>query len=72
MSEHAPIPREIALQLCTQIREENKKKKLKFLGFQCWGCYKWANGDPDKMCVSSKEGYRGCYMVNKRFDEQNA
>ena len=62
------IPRDVAVQLCNEIREENRGKWYSFARWQCCGCTKFAKGDPDKICLSNKEGYRGCILVNKRYD----
>ena len=69
MSKPTPIPREIALRLCKEICEENARKKIKFLGLQCWGCLKFGKGDPEKMCLSNGADYNGCQMINKRYAE---
>jgi len=61
------IPREVALKLCDEIRSENKQKWFSFGRLQCWGCYKWAKGGTEKLCLSS-EG--GCNLVNKRYKLQ--
>jgi hypothetical protein len=61
------IPREVALQLCAEIHEENRGKWYRFAHLQCWGCMSFAKGNPDKMCLSSQEGYRGCNLINKRY-----
>lgn len=66
------IPRDMALQLCNEIREENRGKWYSFAWVQCWGCTKFSKGNPDKMCFSNKEGYRGCHLVNKRHDKFNS
>ena len=58
------IPREIAIKLCDEIQAENKKKLFSLGKLQCRSCYKWAKGDREKMCLSSKEG---CNQVNKRY-----
>ncbi len=60
-----PIPKSVALKLCAEISE--KKRKRWFT--QCWGCWKASKGDTAKMCVSGSPDYRGCRLVNKRFDE---
>ena len=65
-----PIPKEQALQLCAQIREENRHKWYTPAGMMCWGCVKFSKGDPAKMCVSLQPDYRGCYQVNARYDQQ--
>ena len=58
------IPREVALKLCDETRAENKQKWFSIGRLQCWGCYKWAKGNVEKLCLSS-EG--GCNQVNKRY-----
>ena len=65
-----PIPEDIALQICEEIREKNKKKKLSFAKVQCWGCMKYSKkkGDNKNRCIFSKEDNRGCQLVNKIFD----
>ena len=61
------IPRETDMQLYAQIRKENRGKWHRFTHLQCWGCMINAEGNPDKMCLSSPEGYSGCNLVNKRY-----
>jgi len=51
------IPKAIALQLCAWIRKENRCKWYRFAHLQCWGCMSFTKGNPDKMCLSSQEGY---------------
>jgi hypothetical protein len=58
------IPREVAMKLCDEIRAENKRKRFSIGRLQCWGCYQWARGDTEKLCLSSKEG---CNLVNNRY-----
>jgi len=61
----APVPWEIVLKLCEEIREENSRKKLRFLSFralQCQGCETFSKGDPAKMCIAN-----GCSLVNARY-----
>jgi hypothetical protein len=54
--------------LCERIRSENEDQRLTFNGLWCWGCIKFAHGDPNKMCVSNTPDYRGCAQVNARYD----
>jgi len=61
------IPREVALKLCNEIRSENKQKWFSLGWLQCWGCYKWAKGDAEKLCLSSEQG---CNLINKRYKLQ--
>jgi len=59
------IPRDVAFQLCEEIRKEKGVK----LFSQCWGCVKFSKNDPDKMCFSGPD-YRGCKWVNDRYDKR--
>lgn len=61
------IRRDVALLLCIAIRQENRGKWYTIAGLQCWGCLRFSKGDPAKMCLSRREGYRGCNLVNKRY-----
>jgi hypothetical protein len=58
------IPKDRALELCEEIRKEKSGRPFT----QCWGCVKFSKGNPDKMCLSSKPGNRGCKLVNERYD----
>ncbi|OGS41520.1 MAG: hypothetical protein A3K67_00960 [Euryarchaeota archaeon RBG_16_62_10] len=60
-----PIPREVAERLCGEIAAVKGKK----LFSQCWGCLKFSKGDFSKMCAANGPGFRGCKLVNKRYDE---
>lgn len=64
------IPKEEALHLCAETREEHRRKPYTFGALMCWGCVKFSKGDPAKMCISSRPDYRGCYQVNARYDRQ--
>jgi hypothetical protein len=64
------IPKETALQLCAEIRQEVRGKWYTFAGLQCWGCATFSKGDPAKMCVSSRPDFRGRALVNARYDRQ--
>jgi hypothetical protein len=58
------IPKDMAFQLCEEIRKEKAGKRFT----QCWGCVKFSKGDPAKMCLSSRPDYRGCKLVNECYD----
>lgn len=62
------IPRETAFKLCAEIREENRQS-FSLARVQCWGCTRYAKGDPDRMCLTSQAGNRGCNLVNKRYEQ---
>jgi len=59
------IPREVAIQLCAEIRQEKEHKWFS----QCWGCVKFSKGDFAKMCASSRTDYRGCNLINELYDK---
>lgn len=61
------IPRDAALLICAAIRRESYGKWYTFTGLQCWGCMRFSKGDPAKMYLSKRLGYRGCKLVNKRY-----
>ena len=65
------ISKETALQLCAEIREENRGKWYRFARLQCWGCTTYAKRNPDKMCLRSPEGYSGCNLINKRYAQRS-
>jgi len=61
------IHREVALLLCAAIRREKRGKWYTLAGLQCWACLRFSKGDLEKMCLSRREGHRGCKLVNKRY-----
>jgi hypothetical protein len=71
MNERIGLSKETALQLCAEIRQQYGGKWYTFAGWQCWGCVRFSKGDPDKMCLSSQPDYRGCNLVNARYQRQN-
>lgn len=58
------IPKDAALRVCEEIRKEKSGRPFT----QCWGCVKFSKGDLSKMCLSATPGYRGCKLVNERYD----
>ncbi len=66
------IPKEQALQLCAEIRNEFQGKWWTLAGWQCWGCSTFSRGDLTKRCVASQVDYRGCNLVNARYDKMAA
>ncbi|MFX1312005.1 MAG: hypothetical protein ACFFHD_05285 [Promethearchaeota archaeon] len=67
-----PIPEDVALHLCEEIREQNHKKKFNLARWQCWGCMKYSNKKNDirHRCIFNKEDNRGCHLVNKIYDDR--
>jgi len=53
------IPKELALKLCGEIRQENRRAWYTLTAGQCWGCMTFTKGDPAKMCG----GVVGCNLV---------
>jgi len=60
-----PIPLETARRICREIR----KKKSSKLFTQCWGCVKATKGMEERMCFFKPPEFRGCALVNRRFEE---
>jgi hypothetical protein len=65
------IPKEAAIALCAEIRQQYLGKWWTFAGMQCWGCTTFSQGDPVKMCVSSRPDYRGCNLVTARYERRD-
>ncbi len=62
------IPGDLALQLCSEFRQDTRGKCYAFAWLQCWGCMRFSKGNPDKMCL----GGRQCYnLFNKRYARQS-
>lgn len=72
MSENI-IPFEIAVKICDEVRENNKKKLLSVGKGMCWGCIKFSKDDVKKRCFfnSEKNDNRGCFQINNLFDSGN-
>ena len=64
------IPKEVALQLCEDVRERNRGKWYTARGLWCWGCRTFSRGDPERMCFSAAPTHRGCGQVNALYTER--
>ncbi len=64
------IPREVALEICQQIRQENRGRWFSWNAWWCWGCVRFTVGEPEKLCFHNPPDYRGCAQVNRRYDRQ--
>lgn len=64
------IPEDVAMQLCAQIRQQYQGKWWTLAGMQCMGCNAATKGDMSKRCVWNAPGFRGCNLVNTRYDRQ--
>ncbi len=67
----APIPVETALGLCREIHQQYQGRWWTLAGMQCYFCLKFSQGDPAKMCVSSRPDFRGCNLVTARYEHSN-
>ena len=63
------IPLDVASQLCNQISQQYRGKWYTLAGMQCWGCTTFSKGDTSRMCFHNAAGYRGCNLVNTRYDK---
>jgi hypothetical protein len=61
-----PIPEEAARKLCAEIRAVKARK----LFTQCWGCVRATKGAEEKMCFYKPPEFRGCALVNARYDQR--
>jgi len=59
-----------ALELCEQVRAENKKKSISFNKMWCWGCTKFTKS-PEKRCFANAENgsNTGCVQVNRLYEK---
>ncbi len=67
---NSDVPQQEAFQLCAEVRQQYQGKWWTIAGMQCTGCNAAARGDMSKRCVSSGPGYRGCNLVNARYDRE--
>lgn len=65
-----PIPKEVTLKICNEIRNKYKGKWYTLTGLQCWSCVTFTKGDINKKWFSSRTDYRGCNLVNVWFDRE--
>jgi len=63
------IPREVALEFCKKVREENMGKLFGIGKTQCSFCYGLAKDDSSKLCIFANEANRGFSQVNKRYQK---
>ena len=62
-----PIPLDIAIKLCDEIREEVDKIWYPTPDRWCYCCQQETGGDPTKRGFLREPGNRGCFLVNKRY-----
>lgn len=68
--ENITIPEDVAMLLCTEIRQQYHGMWWTLAGMQCMGCNAATKGDISKRCVNNAPGFRGCNLVNARYDRQ--
>ncbi|MHA1915397.1 MAG: hypothetical protein ACW97V_13635 [Promethearchaeota archaeon] len=57
-----------ALDLCEQVRANNRKRFVSFNKMWCWGCAKFSKS-PEKRCFANSEDRtnNGCILVNNLY-----
>lgn len=65
------ISKEIAVNICENIRQENRLKRISISKWWCWGCQKDAKGDMTKMCMFNEGKFNGCSLINKRVNRNS-
>ena len=55
MTAPEPIPMEVAIRLCQEVRDERPPR----LFSQCWGCLRASKGEPTRMCIHRPPDNRG-------------
>ena len=64
------IPKDVAERLCAEIRQQYGGKWYTLAGMQCGGCLRASKNDVTKRCIYARPDYRGCNLVNARYDRQ--
>lgn len=65
-----PIPQDIAIRLCAEIRQQSAQQWYSPIARWCWLCEKMHHGDPTKMGFTRRPGNRGCTLVNAAYARQ--
>ena len=65
-----PIPKYVAWDLCAEIWKENRGKWYTLDGLRCWSCWITSKPTPAERSVSKQADYRGCPLVNRRYNAQ--
>ena len=64
-----PIPLEIAIQLCDEIRDDIDRLWYPSPARWCLSCQQESGGEPAKRGFLRAPGNRGCILVNARYAE---
>ena len=66
-----PIPLEVAVRLCEEIRKEFEQDHWYTSAARwCWSCQQSSGGDPANRGFLMKPGNRGCILINARYQGQ--
>ena len=64
---NSPIPLEIVIQLCEDIRLATERNWNTATARWCWSCQQSSGGNPAKRGFLRQEGNRGCILINSRY-----
>lgn len=67
---YPPIPLEVAIQLCAEIRQQAEQAWQSPALRWCWSCQQSTGGDPAKRGFLRQPDNRGCILVNARYAER--
>ena len=67
ISEPRYIPKLVALELCAEVCAENLSQSYTVAALRCRLCHRLAAGNPEKLWMARKLGYRGCPQINARY-----
>ena len=60
-----PLLRNEAEELCALVREQGQATLFSPDRARCHECWHASRGDPDRMLMGTRQGYRGCDLVNR-------
>ena len=67
---YPPVPLEIAIQLCAEIRQHAEQAWQDPASRWCWTCQQSTGGDPARRGFLRQPGNRGCILINARYAER--
>jgi hypothetical protein len=65
------ISKDVALQLCEEIRKKNLGKWYSPNGIWCTMCFRFSGGDVS-LCFNNKPGYMGCSQVIALYERMES
>ncbi len=66
-----PISKFVAWQICNEIWLEHVEKPYSLDALRCWVCSTFSKDGMVGRQVGRQPGYRGCVLVNRRYDEHS-